>query len=188
MKKLPRRTVLKGIAATPILLAGRRSWAAGRRADHGVRDRHRQSQGRGKGHALHEPRHQDRRCHRRSVQGEVRHRGRVFPRRIGGRDVQGSGRGRRRPHPGGHGRCIGSRRLAGDERARPASGEEVRSRSGHFAGPARPGRNVDGRPSDPGRHPVQRQRVRRRQGAKDLEGPHQARVQGPPHVLQQRQW
>ncbi len=28
MKKLPRRTVLKGIAATPVLLAGRRSWAA----------------------------------------------------------------------------------------------------------------------------------------------------------------
>ncbi len=28
MKKLPRRTVLKGLAAAPVLLAGRRSWAA----------------------------------------------------------------------------------------------------------------------------------------------------------------
>ena len=187
MKKLPRRTVLKGLAAAPVLLAGRRSWAADGGADHGVGGRHRQGQGRGQGLALYQPRHQDRRRHRGPVQGKVRHRRGVFPRRLGGRDVEGARGGGRRPHPGRHGRCLRSGGSAGDEGARAAAGEEVRCRSGHPAGPARSGRDLDGRPPDAGRHPVQHQRVRRRQGAEDLGGPDQARIQGPPHVLQQRQ-
>ena len=186
MKKLPRRTFLEGIAAAPILLAGRRSWAAGGPTMASEIDIAKaKAEGKVTLYTSLDTKIVD------AIVGPFKKKYGIAVEYFRGGSADVTSKVLAEADAG---RIQADMVDASDLAALLVMKErglllEKKSEAPQsiVAGPARPRRNLDGRPADPGGHPVQRQRVRRRQGAKDMGGPRQAGVQGTADVLQQRQ-